>query len=120
MSEKELKAFEAMLKKWDNRIDNNVNAKLLYHLSIKWQSLSIIVAIVLTVMALQSAALFYVNDRTIKSSIKTSMADYKESIAGLEKTLVSHDKTIKDLEKNVNKQMKLLFKILVEQPWEKK
>ena len=97
MSEPErefLKEWDRFLKAFDNRVENKVNAVLVKHLGIKWQSLIVI----LTVMGLYVGLLIYVNDITIKSSIKTSMSEYTETLSNMDKRITNMEKIMSNRE----------------------
>ena len=98
MSERDIfKSLQGLINTLDARIEHKVNALIVKNLNVKWQILSINLAFA----ALITVALFYVNDRTIKSSITASMADYDKRLSGIERDIkvlikVSNDKKKED------------------------
>ena len=92
---KELKKFTSTV---DVRIENTVNRLLVHHLSIKWQSVSLIMAFV----AFCFGGFFYVNNLVIKSSINSSMVGYANQLHEMKKDIKSDiKKDIKVLEKEM-------------------
>lgn len=112
-----LKTLRSSLRSLDASIDNKVNAGLVKQLSIKWQSLTIIILVVLSISAMQNTAFFYVNDRFIKSSekslksnIEKHMSEYKYTLDNLQGAVKDNKDTVNKVEKSLKHFMTRQFK----------
>ena len=118
MSEKEVfKKLTDLIASIDKRIDSKVNAGLLKHINLRWQAFSIIVTIVLTVSAIQAAAFFYVNDKTIKSGIETSLGEYKFTLYNVQGAVRENKNTLNNLEKSMKNLNESIARLQFKDQW---
>ena len=109
MSDKEVfKTLEGLIESLDKRIENKVYALIVKVLNTKFAILSLHLAFASILLV----AIFYMNDRTIKSSLKESMIKQTEAIKVVEAGITVNNKAIKKLSKD----MKALIRMHNEKP----
>ena len=104
MSEKEVfKELEGLIKTLDKRIENKVYSLIVKVLNTKFAVLSLHLAFASILLV----AIFYMNDRTIKSSVKESMIKQTEAIKVVEAGIAVNNKAIKKLSKDMKSLIKM-------------